>query len=460
MIAWALAVALAGEPERVPAEQGLPPAEAPVEQAPTLIPEVEPLPVEAPIEPSPPEPPKKKSKVTFRATGHVKSFGLATFPYPSDLLPSEPSGQGIADARLALTLGVGKVFRFEIAHAITPTLGASGSSLSLGRTGVGVTGNETVRLSWTAFGDGTFKLAGRTDRLVFRLKLPHVDLSIGRQPVTFGTGMFFTPLDLVNPFTPTTIDTEVKPGVDAVRVDGYVGTSTKITAVAAYVGDPSTYDPEAAYAKDWSTRALAFAAHGQATVGVTDLSLLYGYIHRDHVIGVSVATSAGPVALHGDAALTVADPDSDDGVYFRGVLGASGLVTPKTSLSGELYVQTLGTTQADQLLAQLTGPRYQRSELWLGGVGYYAVALDQEIVPVLHGAVAVIGSLTEASLLLTPSIRWSIADNADLGLGGFVGIGKRPSTDVDALTLLQTGGLRSEFGTYPGVVFLQLRSWF
>ena len=108
----------------------------------------------------------------------------------------------------------------------------------------------------------------------------------------------------------------------------------------------------------------------------------------------------------------------------------------------------------------ITLERYRRGELWLGGVGYYGIAISQEFVPVLRGNLAVIGSLTEASLMVSPSIAWSIADNADLGVGGFVGVGARPDDEVGLVELLSTGGLRSEFGTYPGVVFTQVRAWF
>jgi hypothetical protein len=408
------------------------------------------------------------SKVKLRATGHAKSFGLVTFPYESALMPDAPTGQGVLDARLAVTLDAGRLFRLEVAHAITPRFGGGGAALSLGsaggssagNTGVGVVGSEVVKLSWSAFGEESFAVSGRTDRLMLRFKLPHVDVTLGRQPITFGTGMFFTPLDLINPFTPATIDTEVKPGVDAARVDVYAGVAGKVSAVFAYVGDPDTYDPDAPVATDGSLRALALAAHGQVTVGVTDIALMYGLIHADHVIGASLASGIGPVAVHADAALTVADRDSGDGVFFRGVLGASGMPGPKTSLSGELYVQTLGTTDPSQLLAQLSGERYRRGELWLGGVGYYGIAISQEFVPVLRGNLAVIGSLTEASLMVSPSIAWSIADNADLGVGGFVGVGARPDDEVGLVELLSTGGLRSEFGTYPGVVFTQVRAWF
>jgi hypothetical protein len=442
-------VAPAAQPDEGPASEAAPPDLA------------APPPSEPASEAPDTEPTKRRTPVKFNATGHVKSFGLATFPYEHPIMPDAASGSGVLDGRLALSLQVGKVLRLEAAHAITARLGESASPMGLSGgigTGVGVIGTEAVKLSWTAFGDGTLAVSGRTDRLIVRLKLPHVDVTLGRQPITFGSGMFFTPLDLVNPFTPTTIDTEVKPGVDAIRVDGYVGVSTRITAVAAYAGA-------------WEADGLAIAAAGQTTVGVTDLGLLYGFIHGDHVIGATVVSGIGPVGVHGDAALTIADPDTDDGVYFRGVLGAGGMVTSTTSLSGEVYVQTLGTTEPSELFVQMMGPRYGRGELWLAGLGYYGLALDQEIVPVLHASLALIGSFTDASHLLTPSLRWSVSDNAEVAVGGFVGLGKRPG-DVQAVTptgpdgsltdadLVRALGIRSEFGTYPGVVFTQVRAYF
>lgn len=389
--------------------------------------------------------------------GHVKSFGVATLPY-DHVLMGDPSGQGLWNGRVKLEVGYRDLLRFEAHHAVNAALGGAGDSAFSGfGTGVTLTAPQVVDLSWDADLDGdTLGLSGVTDRLTLGVSRPGVDVTLGRQPISFGTGLFFTPLDLVNPFTPTTIDTEYKPGVDAVRVDGYAGTSGRATVVAAYAGD-------------WSVDGVVLAAQGQGTVGVTDLGGFLGLVHGEPVVGASVASSAGPLGLHGDAALTV-PPDDDP--FVRAVVGADGRPTGTTGLSGELYVQTLGTTDPDEFLVLAQDERWARGELWNWGVAYGAVSVSQELTPLLAGSVAVIANLTDPSAMVAPSVSWSVADNASLSLGGYAGVGARPDP-LDLADLVgptgapltggdfaRTLGLNSEFGTYPLAIFATAGAWF
>lgn len=393
-------------------------------------------------------PGKRRVEFAFRPSGHLKGFTLASFPYESDLLPDTPIPQAILDGRLNLAFEVGDVFTLEAAHAITtfitPSGGISGAGAAFG-SGVGIQAPEAIPLTWTAFDEDdppdAFRVQGRTDRLLARVSVPHVDLTLGRQPISFGSGLFFTPLDLVNPFTPATVDTEYKPGVDAFRVDGYLGFAGRITAVAAYAGS-------------WDEDGVTAALYGQSTFGVTDLGLFYGFVQGDHVVGATMVSALGPVGVHADATVTVPNPDLDEPVFFRGVVGADGRPTGTTTILGEIYVQTLQDGDTSDLFTTLQTPRYARGEVWLGGLAYAGLSVQQEIVPTLNASLGTFVNLTDPSALLAPSLAWSIADEVDAAFGGYVGLGKRPTLDG----FLPVAG--SEFGTYPATAFVQIRTYF
>jgi hypothetical protein len=412
----------------------------------------------AQAEPAPslerPEPTRKRTPVKLDVSGHAKSFFLLSLPVKLDLgvLPSPtPAVQGVVDGRLNLSLKVGRALRIDAAHAITAFAGQSAGLGGVASTGVGRQAPEAVTLSWSAFDeDGVVDVSGRTDRLLVLVRGPGVDVAVGRMPITFGSGAFFTPMDLINPFTPTTVDSEYKPGVDAIRVDGYVGTSGHLVAVASYQGS-------------WDKDGIAAAAHGQGTIGVTDLAGMYAYVRGDHVVGATVITGVGPVGLHADATVTV--PAGGDPVFVRAVVGADGRPTDTTTISGELYVQSLGSADPVEAFGRLDDPRWARGELWLTGIGYYGVGVQQQVVPTLSLGLAVLGSFTEPTALLLPSLGWSIADNADLALGAYIGLGAKPAPtgalpvgDLEAVGAAL--GVRSEFGTYGSTVFLSLRAWF
>jgi hypothetical protein len=368
--------------------------------------------------------------------GDVKTFGLATLPYAhAFLMPPDPYGQGIWNVRLKGKATYGDVLSFEVHHAVNSTLGSPGAATSFAGTGVGLSAPEAIELSWDAALDGDdLSVLGRTDRLVLTASQPGAELTVGRQAIAFGSGLFFSPLDLVNPFSPATIDNEYKPGVDAVRFDGYFGTTGRFTAVGAYAGD-------------WSLDGTVNALYGQGTVGVTDLGGFVGAIHGEPVFGLTAVSGLGPVGLHADATLTLA---KEDDAFVRAVAGANHLPTPTTTVAAELYVQTFGATDPADYFTIASSPRFARGEVWSMGRYYGAVSVGQEITPLVSINGALIANLTDPSALLSPSLTWSAANNTSLGLGAFVGLGERPSNTAAT----------SEFGLYPASFFANMSAYF
>lgn len=394
----------------------------------------------------------EEPKGSVEIHGDLKSFFTASVPYEHALMPEAPSGQGVFDARLKLDAAWGEGLSFQF-HQTATAITGSASQASVTQTGVGLTAPEVVDLSWVAT-DEDLVFRGRVDRLALKWSLPGVDLTVGRQPISFGHALVFTPLDLVNPFNPAFIDQEYKPGVDALRVDAYAGVSSQLTLAAAYAGS-------------WDREGLVVAAYGQSTIRVTDLGLFVASVRGDAVFGTSVVSSVGPVGVTSDVALTLPADDRDP--FVRGTLGVLFRPGANTTVTAEAYLQTLGSTKADGLLGTTADPRFQRGEVWLMGVGYLSVAVVQQITPMITGSVAVVGNVLDPSAFVAPSLGWSVASNVELALGGFVGIGARPDDveltdligpDLQPLPASELTYLNSEFGTYPGVAFAQVRVYF
>jgi hypothetical protein len=379
-------------------------------------------------------------------------------------LAAHPAAQGIGAGRLKLVVHRGDAVRLEAHWAIAAQNTVESSGLAGASSGVARSAPELVRLTWRPDLGESVGLQHRIDRLVLSARVRSVDVAVGRQPVSFGSGRVFTPLDLVNPFHPATIDTEYKPGVDAVRVDGFVGVSGKVTAVAAYAGDAPVIGAERREGPILDD--LVLAATGQGTVGVTDLGGFVGMVHGDPVVGVSVVSAAGPFGLHGDAALTV---PGDEDAYVRAVIGADERPTPKTTLTAEAYVQTFGATDPGEYLEALDDPRFQRGELWQLGQVYAMVGAAQEVTPIVAANLAIIGNLRDPSALVAAGVTWSVADEAVVAFGGYYGLGKRPDTvDFDLVDgelvgpsdAAVAGSVNSEFGLYPAVGYVQVRTYF
>ncbi len=384
----------------------------------------------------------------------LKSFWMGSFPYEHLLMPEEPSATGAVDGRVRLDVDLGDLFRLQVHHAVTATTGAPEESLGVGF-GVGLEAPEALDLSWQTEDGADMTLAGRTDRLVIESTIGSTEWAIGRQPISFGQGRFFAPLDLVSPFHAATIDSEYKPGVDALRFGVYPTMSTEITAVAAYTGD-------------WEVDAMVFALYAQHTIGVTDLGLFAGAIRGDAVGGLSAVSALGPVGVYGDLAVTMPGSikgDDEDEVeeedpFVRVALGFDHRLTGTTSVGLELYHQSLGAASPDEYLDFASSERFGRGELWTMGRTYAGLSVLQEITPLTMLSVAALTNLEDGSALLLPSLALSIAENADAVLGGFLGVGARPE-EIDLLDLVDGNyGIQSEFGLYPHMAFIQMRSYF
>ncbi len=426
--------------------------------------------------------PERDRVVEVEVGGNLKLFHVSSYPFDNDLFAAEvadgssflrtdypleedtvraqASGMGLLTSRL-----VGTVYAGPVTAELHPQLtvqpgGGVNTGLSLAQTGVGLP--EAVDLSWEAVEDDGLQVQLRLDRVNAQVEAGPARATLGRQAITFGHGMFFTPLDLVNPFFPTAVDQEYKPGVDAARVDAFWGMAGQATVVTAYQGD-------------WDLAGMVHAAYAQTTVGVWDVGLFGGLVHGDGVVGASTAGSAGPVSLHADVAVTapglvLEDRDEVD-VFVRAVAGASGSLTATTQLAGEVYVQSNGATDPDDYLDRYRSDRFARGELWLVGRAYAGVSLSQEIVPTLSASLFTIANLEEPSALLGPGLAWSVSDEVSAGLGAYAGLGARPKAyqvedHPDGLTAAIEAGrvgaqpLQSEFGTVPVAAFASMQAYF
>lgn len=389
--------------------------------------------------------------------GDVKSYYIGIWPYDHPLLPEDPWGQGLLDARVKLEAGVGDWLRLSLHHDLAIAAGPqlAGFGLAMGG-GSGEAMPQLLDLTWSVVDATGYSINLRVDRAALLLKLPHVDLTVGRQPISFGSTFFFTPLDLVAPFSPTVIDREYKPGIDALRGDLYLGTSGKLTLVAAYAGG-------------WDLAGSILAAHAGATFWNWDVGLFLGEVREEAVLGVNTSGDVLGVAVRGEATVTFSRSEDP---FARIALGADKRLDFGLTLMGELYWQSNGAARPADYLSVATDARHQRGELWAMGRYYAALSASYELLPIVNIGVFSVVNLADPSALLGPSLGWSVADNADLAVGGYYGLGSRPKDPqmpaLDPVTGQPLGPIdpahliepRSEFGLTPAGVYAELKVYY
>ena len=251
-------------------------------------------------------------------------------------------------------------------------------------------------------------------------------------------------------------------------VDLFFGPATQLSLISAYTNDALIAD-----ADDWSMDGMVYALYAQHTLGRNDVGLLLGEIRGDEVIGLTLASYIGPVGVHSDVTYTLpVDPDDED-PFVRAVLGGMWAATPKLTITSEVYQQTVGSPESDGYLSALESERHQRGELWLVGTTYGSVSVSYELGPLVQANTTWLANLVDGSALLVPGVTFSVSDEVQVVVGGFMGLGERPD-EVDILNLIdaETGlplgreernsalGVNDEFGLYPSSAHVQMKAYF
>jgi hypothetical protein len=139
-------------------------------------------------------------------------------------------------------------------------------------------------------------IAHRLDRFWVGYTGDKTVIRFGRQALSWGNGLFFSPMDLVNPFDPTTIDTEYKTGDDMLYMQYLRNSGDDWQAAIVARRDPLGGDVES----DQSTVALKY--HGFA--GEHEYDVLVAESYGDTVIGFGGARSVGGAIWRGDVVVT------------------------------------------------------------------------------------------------------------------------------------------------------------
>ncbi len=275
-------------------------------------------------------------------------------------------------------------------------------------------------------------------------------IRVGRQAISWGNGLFYAPMDLVNPFDPATIDTEYKAGDDMLYLQYLQDSGNDLQVAVVLRRDPLNGDVEQEQAT------TAFKYHGFA--GGAEYDLLLAGHYDDLVLGLGGTLSVGGAVLRGD--LVITDTDSD--TYAQLVANWSYSWTWRgRNMSGALEYHFNGFGQQDgrydpaslaenpDLLARVV-----RGETFTLGRHYAAGSVLVEMTPLWTLTPTVLANIADPSALLQVVTSLSLSDNMTF-LGSLnVPIGPSGS---------EFGGVESSPGQYlssgPGI-FAQLAWYF
>jgi hypothetical protein len=340
--------------------------------------------------------------------GHTK-LRVVGQSFPENSLYRDLAGASAfdttAELRLNLKLNSG-YWTFDSAYQL---VGLQGDSLAL-RGGPPNDDRRLFNFSDVITEGGDSAILHRLDRFWVRYTSEKTVVRLGRQALSWGNGLVYAPMDLVNPFNPAAIDTEYKAGDDMLYLQYLQDNGNDIQMAYVARRDPLTGDVEA----DHATAAAKY--HGFA--GVAEFDLLIAHSYGDTVIGIGAGHPVGGAVWSAD--LVVTDTELDTRVQVVTNLMYSWILGGK-NMSGavEYYYNGFGQGSGRYDPASMAGnpdlaARLSRGELFTAGRHYVAGNVMVEMTPLWTLTPTLLVNATDPSALFQLVSSYSLSDNATL----------------------------------------------
>jgi hypothetical protein len=250
-------------------------------------------------------------------------------------------------------------------------------------------------------------LLHRLDRLWIGYASEKTVVRFGRQALSWGNGLAYAPMDLVNPFDPASIDTEYKAGDDMVYLQYLQDNGNDVQAAWVVRRNRLSGDVD----DDASTAAVKY--HGFAGGGEFDLLLARNY--GDTVVGIGASHDVGGAVWSAD--LVVTDTERDHYVQFVTNLLYSWNWGGR-NMSGALEYYFSGLGQSDgryDPLALAENPdllaRLARGEQFTLGRHYLLANVRVEMSPLWTVTPTLLSNIEDPSALLQLITSYSLGDN-------------------------------------------------
>ncbi len=274
----------------------------------------------------------------------------------------------------------------------------------------------------------------RLDRISIGFTGDKTVMRLGRQAISWGNGLLFTPMDIFNPFDPTALDKEYKTGDDMLYGQYLLNTGGDVQIVGVVRRDLDSGEIK----QDESSLALKY--HG--FWGRNEYDLLLAEHFGQSVLGVGFSTDLGGAIWRADLVWN----DTDSGAVFSAVGGVSysGILAGH-NWTGFLEYYYNGFGLSDGIyspLALLAHPellnRMSRGEIFNIARHYLGASVSLELTPLLNITPNIFVNLIDPSALTQVVLSYNWKQDIQL-LGALnIPIGEKGS---------EYGGIR---GLQPG----------
>jgi hypothetical protein len=334
------------------------------------------------------------------------------------LLDGTPSYDHTLDLRTMLRHDAGKV-HVLLDHSL---VWLGGDGIALGR-GPNVVVDQTVTdddrrwvdLTWQIDDGKRHTSFHRLDRLALQWQPGNWNFTLGRQAVSWGSGIVFQPLDLFSPFSPTVVDRDYKGGEDLLLVDRLLDNGHDLQLLHVIRRDDERHVTS-------EVSSTAFKWHGFA--GIFEFEVLAAEHYDERVVGVSLRVPVGQALVRSDiVANKYESTGGDDSWRYSGILNLdySFVVRQHNAyVFAEYFHNDWGVKDLPASIAALPdalAERLGRGELFNLMRDYVAVGGSYEWHPLVNQTLTLISNLHDSSTLAQMQVSYSPGDHQSLEVG-------------------------------------------
>jgi len=356
---------------------------------------------------------------------------------------TDPTAFDFQRARLMTAPSYG-AFGFDVAyeHLFTLRDGATGTTLT-GGTAVAASAGDFLPLQWTIEESEFVVWRHRFDRLLVRYLGELVEVTLGRQTVSWATTLYLTPADPFQPFDPSDPFREYRIGVDALRARAFPGPLSELDAVVRVTEvNTSVALPGGEPVTDTTVTALGRA---RVALGHWELSGWAGLVHDEASVSAAATVTAGGAAVRGEGVLRRSAGETV--LRFTVGVDRSFTVARRTLyVAAEYQYDEWGYSDTDALLAVAASAPALRGELQALGRHEIVALANFEVHPLVSTDLLGIVNPVDPSGLIVPSITYSAREDATVRAGLYVGIGAERGELVLPTGIAAPG---SEYGAVP-----------
>ncbi len=289
------------------------------------------------------------------------------------------------------------------------------------------------------------RIGYEVDRAAYKRRFDKLTLGIGRQPIDWGSGRLWQPLNVFGAFAPTDLDTDFKAGIDAAVIDWYPSDFSSLTAVYAFAPSDKTEieNSTAVYYR----RQIAWQV---------EMSLLAGQVIGNTVMGVSLEGDWKGVGWRIEGAHNKLDQLNENTFFW--IAGVDYQFENAILLAVEWYNHNGGASSETELTSLTINQQLEYGLQQYLGSRVLGISASKELTPLWHGSyTALVSVLDDVEDQLTTSLlhqftaTYSVSNESDLLFSLLYGNGKK---------LNLSGMPQSEFGHIPTSMTVRLRFYF